>query len=64
MFEEKPYDSKSDMWALGCLVYQLATFTPLFDDRLAVTSLYEKIVKDPVPDLPVAYMKTLFPIYK
>ncbi len=27
---DKPYDTKSDIWALGCLIYELATFTPPF----------------------------------
>jgi hypothetical protein len=52
------------MWALGCIIYELATFTPLFDDRLPVTSLYDRIVCQPPPDLPPAYMKTLFKIYR
>ena len=30
MCEERPYNEKSDVWALGCLVYELCCFTPPF----------------------------------
>lgn len=64
MFESKPYDSKSDMWAVGCILYELCTFSPLFDDKLPVTSLYDRIVQQAAPDLPPQYMKSIYPIYK
>ena len=30
IWQSKPYDCKSDMWALGCLVYELAMLAPPF----------------------------------
>lgn len=28
--QEMPYDAKSDMWGLGCLIYELAAKVPPF----------------------------------
>ena len=30
MCEERPYNEKSDVWALGCLIYELCCFAPPF----------------------------------
>lgn len=29
----KPYDSKIDVWSLGCLIFEIFTGTPLFPSR-------------------------------
>ena len=29
----KPYDSKIDVWSLGCLIFEIYTGTPLFPSR-------------------------------
>lgn len=31
MCEEKPYNEKSDIWALGCVLYELCTFRHPFE---------------------------------
>ena len=30
-WENKPYDSKSDLWAMGCVLYELATLKHAFE---------------------------------
>lgn len=42
--EGKPYDSKSDIWALGCILYEMAQLTKTFDGT-NLPALITKIVK-------------------
>lgn len=52
--ENKSYDSKSDVWALGCVLYELATLRRPFMAG-NVKSLILKIVKGSYPPLPLRY---------
>lgn len=42
--EEKPYNHKSDIWSLGCVLYELCTFKHPFEAKNQ-GSLIMKIVK-------------------
>lgn len=33
MCEDRPYNRKSDVWALGCILYELATLKRAFDGQ-------------------------------
>lgn len=51
--QDVPYSSKSDIWALGCLLYELCALRPPFT-ATNLMSLFYKITKgeyNPVPDL-------------
>ena len=39
------YNNKVDIWALGCIIYELCTFNYCFDDK-AIIPLYNKIINE------------------
>ena len=47
----EPYNVKSDMWALGCVLYELTTFAKPFDSN-TVSGLYEQIKSKEFTPLP------------
>ena len=54
----QPYDIKSDVWALGCIVYELCALCPPFDASNQ-TELTRKIKQGAVPALPRPYSRDL-----
>eukprot|EP01012_Entosiphon_sulcatum_P025601 TRINITY_DN30942_c0_g1_i1.p1 TRINITY_DN30942_c0_g1~~TRINITY_DN30942_c0_g1_i1.p1 ORF type:complete len:603 (+),score=55.03 TRINITY_DN30942_c0_g1_i1:101-1909(+) len=53
-----PYTAKSDVWALGCLVWTMATLKHPFRGS-SVNNLMRNILKDPVPPMPSTYSTEL-----
>lgn len=51
---DKPYDSKSDIWSMGCVIYEMACLRPPFRAE-DMDGLYKKIVKGVYPKLPSHY---------
>lgn len=47
LVEEKPYDHSTDLWSLGCILYELHTGAPPFYTN-SIFQLVQLIVKDPV----------------
>ena len=54
------YDWKSDVWSLGCVLYELANLkSPFKAEGLNLYSLFQKISKADYAPLPDTYSKTL-----
>ncbi|KAM6923967.1 uncharacterized protein FYW49_006395 [Xenentodon cancila] len=51
LFTNGTYDSKSDIWSLGCILYELCTKKPAFSAETP-TRLMPKIIGGPCPTLP------------
>lgn len=47
LFSNKPYNHKSDVWALGCCVYEMATLKHAFNAK-DMNALVYKILKGKV----------------
>ncbi|KAJ1634820.1 kinase-like domain-containing protein, partial [Pavlovales sp. CCMP2436] len=50
----KPYNDKSDVWSLGCLLYEMLTLKCPFDAR-DMRGLVIKILRGAYPPLPATY---------
>lgn len=58
MCEEKPYNEKSDVWALGCVLYEMCNQKPPFDASNQ-GALILKIIKGKYVPLNSCYSKDL-----
>lgn len=60
---DKPYDSKSDIWSLGCVMYEMITLKPPFRAE-DMEGLYKKVVKGMYQKIPTHYSIDLSNIIK
>ncbi|KAL4463886.1 hypothetical protein ABPG74_005823 [Tetrahymena malaccensis] len=56
--ESKPYTYKSDIWALGCVLYELCALEHAFESNNLLGLIF-KIVQQNISDIPSIYSKEL-----
>ncbi|KAM9533929.1 serine/threonine-protein kinase Nek4 isoform 2-T2 [Guaruba guarouba] len=63
LFSNKPYNYKSDVWALGCCVYEMATLKHAFNAK-DMNSLVYQIIEGKLPPMPKDYSPELVEIIR
>ena len=58
VWEERPYDSKSDVWSLGCVMYEMITLRPPFQAK-SMEELYKKVMRGNYPKISSKYSEDL-----
>ncbi|KAF8882005.1 kinase-like domain-containing protein [Infundibulicybe gibba] len=64
LMQEKSYDSKSDIWSLGCLIYELCALKPPFHEAKTHAELSIFIRNGRIPPLPRGYSQALSGVIK
>ena len=63
VWKDKPYNSKSDIWSLGCVIYEMCTLNPPFRAQ-NMEELFKKVIRGYYPDISSKYSKDLSEIIK
>ncbi|CAD8118217.1 unnamed protein product [Paramecium sonneborni] len=58
VWKDQPYDQKSDIWSLGCVIYEMAALKPPFHAE-NMEALYQRVIRGYYPKIPQNYSQDL-----
>jgi NIMA (never in mitosis gene a)-related kinase len=60
IWENKPYNNKSDLWAMGCVLYEMTTLKHAFEAGKSFLKCLENIEREGPKPKPKSVGKTLY----
>jgi NIMA (never in mitosis gene a)-related kinase len=63
IWKDRPYDAKSDIWSLGCIIYEICALKPPFRAQ-DMGGLYKRVTEGNFSPIPARYSSELSHVIK